>query len=566
MLIPATTLDVHPVSREEPAMTPSPRAATGALILVSHLASASPAAAGALIPVNATTDDLSANGNCTLREALVAANTDAPVDACPPGRGPDTITIPAGVYVLSLAGPREDAASTGDLDVLSDVSVVGAGRAMTTVDGGSRREPSGDRVFHVLAGGHLTLSGVTVRGGYCASGGGILNAGRLDIVASTVKDNVASEVADSCWIPLATGGAGLYNLGELRVTQSTIADNVMFGTLSYSDVASPGGGLYNRGTAVIDRSVVLRNFAASGGGIRNDHDLQVVDSSVANNGARFYGAGLHNTARARLERSSVTGNVDGGILNGFPGGSAVLTLDTVTVSGNDSYRLSGSVHNQGGTVEIRNSTIAANRASLPPAGLFGPARLANTLVANGTGGDCAGPIDSLGFNLDADGSCGLSEPGDLPAADPMLGPLADNGGPTPTHALAAASPALDQIDADRCLASVDQRGVSRPSPQHGACDIGAYERSPSGDITLLIDAVRASRAQGAISEAQERELVASLKTPLQLATSGRLAEACVAIDGFAALVDEYVADGRLAAATAAAWGRAVKRIKYLTCG
>lgn len=530
------------------------------------LASAPPVRAGALIPVNTTGDDLSTNGNCTLREAVVAANTDAPVDACPPGAGADTIAVPAGTYVLSLTGPREDAARTGDLDVVSELAIVGVGRAVTTVDGGSRREELGDRVFHVLAGGYLTLSALTIRGGYCAGGGGVLNAGRLDIVASTVKDNVASDAADYCQVPSPTGGAGIYNLGDLRVAGSTIADNVVFGTLSYSDVASPGGGLLNRGTATIDGSIVVRNFAASGGGIKNDHELRVVDSAIAKNGARFYGAGLHNTGQARLTRSSVTGNVDGGILNGFPGASATLVLDTVTVSGNLSFRLYGSVHNQGGRVEVRSSTIAANQSTVAPAGIWGPAELANTLVANGSGGDCAGMIGSLGHNLDSDGSCGLSSPGDLSSVDPRIGPLADNGGPTPTHALSAESPALDRVGEEHCPAATDQRGVVRPYPPHGACDIGAYERSPSGDLTLLIDAVGDERAQGLITAEQGLALIAPLSMALQLVTAGRLAEACATVDDFVALVDAYVTDGELNQTTAAAWRRAVKRIKSLTCG
>jgi hypothetical protein len=84
-------------------------------------------------------------------------------------------------------------------------------------------------------------------------------------------------------------------------------------------------------------------------------------------------------------------------------------------------------------------------------------------------------ISSAGGNLSSDGSCNLGGPGDLPATDPQLGPLAANGGPTLTHALAAGSPALDAAAAATCPAT-DQRGVARP--QGGGCDSGAYEREP----------------------------------------------------------------------------------------
>src|SRR5689334_10135263 len=85
------------------------------------------AADATVIPVNTTADGLSVDGNCTLREAVVAANTDAAVDACPAGAGADTIQLPAGVYLLTLAGAGEDAAATGDLDLNADVSITGAG-------------------------------------------------------------------------------------------------------------------------------------------------------------------------------------------------------------------------------------------------------------------------------------------------------------------------------------------------------------------------------------------------------------------------------------------------------
>ncbi|MGE3886220.1 MAG: choice-of-anchor Q domain-containing protein [Vicinamibacterales bacterium] len=535
------------------------------LVLLLQTAVLSPAFAGATINVTTTADGVEGNGNCTLREAIIAANTDSAVDTCPAGSGADTIALPPGTYVLSRAGPREDAAATGDLDITSELTIAGPGRVVTTLDGGSRREALGDRVLHVLPGGHLAISGVTVRGGYCASGGGILNAGWLAITDSTVKDNVASEIADECWAPIPTGGAGIYNTGELHIVRSTLSDNWMYGTASYSDVASPGGGLLNKGTAVITASVVIRNFAASGGGIRNDLDLRLVETWVANNSARFYGAGLDNMGHADLSRGAVSGNVDGGILNGRPGAPATLRLDTVTVSANRSHRLYGSIHNWGGTVAIQNSTIAGNYSVEAPGGIWGPAQVVNTLIANGPYGDCAGAITSLGYNLDTDGTCGLTRPSDLPLSDPGLGPLTDNGGPTPTHALNAWSVALDRIPEAACLGGLDQRGVSRPYPAHGACDVGAYERSPAGDITLLLDAVRSGARQGLLTRPEEQALVSSLKAAWLAIMNGNPESACVYLDDFAETVAEYVGHQRLDPVVAGAWGRAIKRIKSMVC-
>src|SRR5262245_1907614 len=81
------------------------------------------AAGAATIVVTTLADDTTVNGNCTLREAVIAANTDAAVDACAAGSGADVITVPAGTYVLTLVGAGEDGAATGDLDLTADVEI-----------------------------------------------------------------------------------------------------------------------------------------------------------------------------------------------------------------------------------------------------------------------------------------------------------------------------------------------------------------------------------------------------------------------------------------------------------
>ena len=109
-------------------------------------------------------------------------------------------------------------------------------------------------------------------------------------------------------------------------------------------------------------------------------------------------------------------------------------------------------------------------------------RLRNSIIAQNS--SAAGPrdchvkdqiIESTGHNLDSDGSCFLAAAGDLPARDPLLGPLADNGGPTETQALLPGSPAIDAGAAEGCPQH-DQRGIARP--QGAGCDIGAFERVP----------------------------------------------------------------------------------------
>jgi hypothetical protein len=121
---------------------------------------------------------------------------------------------------------------------------------------------------------------------------------------------------------------------------------------------------------------------------------------------------------------------------------------------------------------LRNVTIAGNtgRGLVQSAGNV---RVENSIVAGNSGVNCAGTITNGGFNLSDTSDC----PG-FTVANPRLGSLANNGGPTLTRMPDVGSPALDQIPASLCPAA-DQRGVARPLPAGGLCDIGAVERQPT---------------------------------------------------------------------------------------
>src|SRR5204862_15924 len=115
---------------------------------------------------------------------------DAPADACPAGSGPDVIVLAAATYSLTVAGANEDASLTGDLDITSDVTIVGTGAATTIV-----RSAVADRVFHVLSTGTLTIQNATIRDGATRFGGGLYNAGALTLEDCVVTANTASGVA-----------------------------------------------------------------------------------------------------------------------------------------------------------------------------------------------------------------------------------------------------------------------------------------------------------------------------------------------------------------------------------
>jgi hypothetical protein len=164
------------------------------------------------------------------------------------------------------------------------------------------------------------------------------------------------------------------------------------------------------------------------------------------------------------------------------GSGAKLTLSNLTVAHSTAFR-GGGIHNSG-TLEVSNSTLSGNSAPNGGGILNGggaTATLKNTIVAKSlSGGSCSGIITNGGYNLDSDNTCFFgTNNNSLSGVDPMLGPLADNGGPTKTHALLAGSPAIDK--GNSFSATTDQRGLVRPSNfvdivnAADGSDIGAFE-------------------------------------------------------------------------------------------
>jgi hypothetical protein len=148
--------------------------------------------------------------------------------------------------------------------------------------------------------------------------------------------------------------------------------------------------------------------------------------------------------------------------------SGSATVTNSTISGNEVGILAED------TLVLRNSTVVDNAE-------FGVSSFAdvtadNTIVADNGGGDCPDdPVDAGSRNLDSDGTCWGSGASGITRSTPGLGPLQDNGGPTPTHALLPGSPAID-VGSNALCPSTDQRGVTRP--KNLICDIGAFEKSP----------------------------------------------------------------------------------------
>jgi hypothetical protein len=157
-------------------------------------------------------------------------------------------------------------------------------------------------------------------------------------------------------------------------------------------------------------------------------------------------------------------------------------------------------------------TIADNAAGAAVGGSAGGAGLAilgdvanvmahDTLIANGANNAARNcqtfqqKIVSVGHNLEDASDCGLNGPADLIRADPKLGPLRDNGGPTETMALPAGSPAVDAAG-PACDVLADQRAITRP--EGGGCDIGAFELVPVAASPAPVTTPTPSRAATAL--------------------------------------------------------------------
>lgn len=207
----------------------------------------------------------------------------------------------------------------------------------------------------------------------------------------------------------------------------------------------------------------------------------IVDTTIRGNGV---GLNLDFNSRLTIERSTVSGNDTAGILVR----TGTLRLLNSTVSGNADHGMLVDPH---GRVRISSSTIAANTAVATGGGIFveagGIVTAVNTILADNVapaGVECSGRVRSRGFNLiemDEPAACDISgsSGGNVVGVDPMLGPLAANGGPTETHALLAGSPAIDAGNPallsgrGRACPRFDQRFVDREPTL--PCDIGAYE-------------------------------------------------------------------------------------------
>ena len=298
----------------------------------------------------------------------------------------------------------------------------------------------------------------SVSGYFTASGGGIAVLGQADIVNSTIAGNINGGSEGS------SGGGGVYVSGHATITGSTIRDNLAasyFEGYSYDIHPGMGGGLSNWGTTQVANSTISGNEANYGGGIANlgHGDLTVISSTLSGNNA------YESVYYDHYGYSTIEGGTGGGIFSDQHYGNdncSTTTLRGVIVSGNTADNAARQIHFGPSTEGYCTATITVNAFNI-----FGQSSSA------GLSGLSKGATDVVP-------SVGLAA---------ILSPLADNGGPTQTHALPANSPALDLAPNASCTAApvngVDQRGEPRNQNGTGGntaneCDAGSFELGAGG--------------------------------------------------------------------------------------
>jgi len=497
-----------------------------------------------------------ANGKCTLRAAIMQANFSS--DA-------DTILLPPGIYQLSRVG-NDDNALVGDLDILADLTIQGAGPDQTIVDGNG--SVTGDRVFQVLnSAKNVTLGGLTIRNGTAPSNGpSELLGGGIYMSGSSNQTSAPSLQLQDVIIEgnTAENGGGLYAIyGQIKlihslirsnkatdlggglyagVTQLTIQDSQAYknsanigGAFALSEtsdgliqrteiysntVTGYGGGISNSSSNANPSSLVILqdsslhgNHAAYNGGAIDDYSALMLSHTVLDkNSAGTYGGGLmiyqtYVPSTIEISQSTLSANTaqyGGGIFyNDFVGNPSKMMVQNSTLSGNIASHQGGGIYAIGqARLTLLNATIASNEAyrRIPQHyASFGGGLVItstavitaqNTLVGdniftNGitlpTPDDCYGSLLSLGNNLiQTTTNCSIygTTYGNVTGQDPLLDPLHNDGGLTPTRPLQASSPAIDAGSNSACPPS-DQRDVPRPFDGNGdtnaVCDIGAYE-------------------------------------------------------------------------------------------
>lgn len=388
-------------------------------------------------PGNGTCNPLGAVGTtCTLRAAIMEANALG---------GSHLIGVVSGQYTLTLAGNGEDAAATGDLDILADITLIN----------GTENRPliqmlANDRVFDIHPGGRLSLLNLAVTGGH-ANAADTLRGGAFQVQAGGslyLERSVAST-------NIANLGGAIYSDGEVTILDSELFNNALIQGGFLLDEFINGAAILTRGTLSVERS------------------------SLHSNGVIPGGEGLTDTDYAIHART---------------GGPAMpsLTLVNTTVARN-----TRGVRSEGVPTEIRLSTIAQNEfrgvSFIPDGDAAGQLVIRGSAIVGNSGKDCNdlfaaawNEIQNRG-NVSTDATCAFTGVSDAQnAAYPFFELIDSYGGRTSALMPMPGSAVVDR--SGECSPPEDQRETARPLDgdldTFASCDAGAIEYDPDVDPVL----------------------------------------------------------------------------------
>jgi len=388
------------------------------------------------------------------------------------------------VTVVGVLRSRVEAANAGDTVVMAagtffdnvtlskDLTIEAEQTGATVIDGKGLGIP-----FTITNNATVHLRGLVIRNG---RGGGVKNFGTLRLSDCVITANLEKSgphnggvvnfgalTMERCVVSgnSAAYGAGVHNLGTLSLSECTIRDNV---------AGARGGGIYNQpsGRLVLYRSALHSNRVSygNGAGLYNAGDLAAWNVTISGNSAK-------------RKDDEGDGGLGGGVFN-----LGTALLESCTIANNQATVAAGGIANEK-TLALRNSIVARNA------------------LADGTPDDGRGLLTSHGFNLVQTPHSftwrGVTT-GNRMGVDPLLAPLADYGGATPTHTLLEGSPAIDSGSSDGLC--VDQRGAPRrwdePSAPnaHDAGDIGAAEFLPAAAVPA-VEATEVEAPAGAVAPA-----------------------------------------------------------------
>jgi hypothetical protein len=450
---------------------------------------------GSIIVVNGN----NSGSDCTLDDAIVAANTNSATGNCIAGTGDDILDIQVNV---NLTAPAPVISST------------------MTIEGNSN-SIAGDDTFgpllHVIASGDLTLNDATVRDGYSAvRGGGIyVNYGHAEINDTLLTSNFAAQA----------GGGISAQMGSLEMNNSQSIDNAAFNaagvsvrystatitgsTISGNQASGYYGGLYtNRYSSLhVMNSTISGNDAGGGGaiGAGSESYMRIDNSTINGNTGNYYSGGLNSASGSTviLNNSTVSNNstpsdAGGGVYVGYDLPSTMIINDS-TITGNSAGGGGGGVLVRLGSVTINRSLISGNTNSVD--GLASDVENEDSITVdnyNLFGHDGQTSAESIGgFTAGASDILATSD-GTLPTAltDILDTVLQNNGGTTETHALPVTSPAVEGVLDGSCASNnEDQRHLPRGNGAGmggSLCDIGAFEVQDAIPTAVVIEAFDAT--------------------------------------------------------------------------